>query len=156
LVEISEGFKLKIFKNRIIASLVACLTPLILIFAKDGNGKPLWAVLWPLFGATNQLLGAIALLVISVYLVRKGKNFWITFIPMIFLMCMTFTSLFLKVKQYGADVENKDTGLMVMKSPLLFGIGIALFALAVWISVEGIRVLIAHKQGKLKDGFALK
>lgn len=154
--EIGDGFKIKFLSNRILGSILASMTPLILIFATDASGKPLWKALWPMFGATNQLLGAISLLVISIYLLRKGKNFWLTFVPMIFLMGMTFTSLYMKVCEFGTKVINEKTGVEAMKSPLLFTVGIALFALSIWITFESIRVLMAHKKGKLQDSFSLK
>jgi len=143
--EIGTGLKLDFLNNRYVATLIAAGTPLVLILIKDGSGNPIWKLLWPLFGSTNQLLGALALLVITIYLVRKGKNFWITFLPMIFIMGMTYTALIQNISLY---IEKQNA--------LLIVIGFSLLALSLWISVEGIRVLLAHKKGTLKDGFSLK
>ncbi len=46
-------------------------------------------ILWPIFGATNQLLGGLALLVLTVWLVRSRRPFWVTAIPMVFMLVMT-------------------------------------------------------------------
>lgn len=46
-------------------------------------------ILWPIFGATNQLLGGLALLVVTVWLVRTGRPCWVTAIPMTFMLLMT-------------------------------------------------------------------
>ncbi|MDA7950022.1 MAG: hypothetical protein MPJ24_00910, partial [Pirellulaceae bacterium] len=45
-------------------------------------------MLWPLFGATNQLLAGLALLVIVFYLLRRKKPLWFAVIPMILMMIM--------------------------------------------------------------------
>ena len=54
-------------------------------------------VLWPLFGTTNQLVGGLALLVVSVWIYRAGRNFWFTLIPMLFLAVVTTWSIILEM-----------------------------------------------------------
>jgi carbon starvation protein len=46
-------------------------------------------ILWPVFGATNQLLGGLALLVVTVWLVRHNRPIWVTALPMVFMLAMT-------------------------------------------------------------------
>ena len=53
--------------------------------ANAGSGG---LILWPLFGAVNQLLGGLAFLVISFYLWRRGKPVWFIVIPMVFMLIM--------------------------------------------------------------------
>jgi carbon starvation protein len=43
-------------------------------------------ILWPLFGATNQLLGGLAFMVITFYLRRRGRPIWFLILPMIFML----------------------------------------------------------------------
>lgn len=52
-----------------------------------------WAAIWPIFGSANQLLGAIALLAVSVWLAKMGKTNWYTKYPMYFMFAITFTAL---------------------------------------------------------------
>nr|WP_245203815.1 carbon starvation protein A [Ammoniphilus resinae] len=52
-----------------------------------------WAAIWPIFGSANQLLGAIALLAVSVWLAKMGKSNWYTKYPMYFMFAVTFTAL---------------------------------------------------------------
>ncbi len=59
-------------------------------------------VLWPLFGTTNQLVGGLALLVISVWIYRAGRNYWYTLIPMLFLAIVTTWSVILEMKAHLA------------------------------------------------------
>lgn len=82
-------------------------------------------ILWPVFGATNRLLAALALLVITLYLVQTKRPAIYTLIPMIFMMVTTMAAMALNIKSYIAS-ENW----------LLTGIGIAIFALAVWLALE--------------------
>ena len=49
-------------------------------------------VLWPLFGAANQLLAGLTLLVISIMLVKLGRPSRYTMVPMIFVTSMSFLS----------------------------------------------------------------
>jgi carbon starvation protein len=50
-------------------------------------------VIWPIFGSANQLLASLALIAVSVWLVKKGKNIWFTVLPAIFMMATTLYSL---------------------------------------------------------------
>ncbi len=64
----------------------------------DAQGRvvPGWKVFWPLFGASNQLLAALTLIGITVWLVRTYRARWIWFvtgIPMVFMYAMSVTAL---------------------------------------------------------------
>ncbi len=52
-----------------------------------------WSTLWPLFGSANQLIAALALLALSVWLARMGKNNKFVLFPMIFMLAVTLTAL---------------------------------------------------------------
>jgi carbon starvation protein len=49
--------------------------------------------IWPVFGASNQLLAALTLLVVTLVLIRKKSNFWISLIPMVFMMLVCIWAL---------------------------------------------------------------
>lgn len=51
--------------------------------------------LWPIFGSANQLLGALALLAVSVWLIKKEVNPVFTIVPMVFMFAITLSSLVL-------------------------------------------------------------
>lgn len=94
LAESSDLLKTKFFESRYTGSIVAFLAAALLIFSEGimkmdiskVNGA---FVLWPLFGTANQLLAALALLVVSVYLLYKKKNYWYTFIPALVMLVLT-------------------------------------------------------------------
>src|SRR3989338_11642532 len=113
------------FKNRYVTGALAAFTPLILI-----TGGHHWKQLWPIFGASNQLLGALSLLVISIFLLKKGKNALYTLIPCIFISFITLWSMLANAIIF----YQKQNWLLTGTSTLLL-------ALAVWIVFEGIFAL---------------
>lgn len=59
-----------------------------------------WQILWPIFGASNQLVAALTLVVVSGWLFSKGKNYKITFIPAIIMITITIFALGIKVIEF--------------------------------------------------------
>lgn len=55
------------------------------------SGK--WATIWPVFGASNQLLAGLALLSATVWLAHSGRKNWVAFWPMVFMIIVTVTAL---------------------------------------------------------------
>ncbi len=92
----------------------------------DGTPAPAWKVVWPVFGATNQLLGALAMLVVTAWLRNRGKRYAFVAVPMVFMFVVTLVALAQLVLRYGP-------------LQLVGGIATLLFALAVVLLVEAIR-----------------
>lgn len=90
-------------KGAIAATFLTLAVPLLCIFTefKGPNGQPiaLWKMFWPAFGASNQLLAALSLTGITIWLKTTGRNWWITGVPAVFMLIVTFTSLFLIIKK---------------------------------------------------------
>ncbi|AEV28373.1 carbon starvation protein, predicted membrane protein [Sphaerochaeta pleomorpha str. Grapes] len=81
------------FTNKYGATILALLAAGLLAFSTgvDGTGA---LALWPLFGANNQALAALALFTASVYLRQtSGKKYLVTFIPACFMVFMTTWAL---------------------------------------------------------------
>lgn len=95
----------------VIASLVTVLIPLALLLgpasAKTGTGAvPAWQLFWTLFGSSNQLLAALTLLGITVWLVRTGKRCWYVAGPMAFVLCVTVSALSLQLFAGAREVAR--------------------------------------------------
>ena len=91
LSELGGAFGLGVFKNRYFAAAVAVIPAAVLAIFTDGGRGPGSGgfILWPVFGTTNQLIGALSLLVIVVYLRRARRPHWALTLPMVFLFVMT-------------------------------------------------------------------
>lgn len=89
-------------------------------------------VLWPLFGTSNQLLAGITLLLITLWLKRQGRNYWVTLIPMIFLMIMTVWAMIQQVFFQWSGYGDHDLNL------LLFVLGAIILGFALWIILEAV------------------
>ncbi|HEV2296520.1 MAG TPA: carbon starvation CstA 5TM domain-containing protein, partial [Tepidisphaeraceae bacterium] len=90
--------------------------------ANAGSGG---MILWPLFGATNQLLGGLAFMVITFYLWRRGGAIWFLSVPMIFMLIMPAWAMIVQIPQWwGAG------------RPVLVSIAAATLVLEAWMIVE--------------------
>ena len=108
--------------------MIAVVTALILAFYNGSGTGAL--VLWPLFGATNQLLAGLALLVITIYLVRKKTGYLYTMIPMIFMIVMTGWAMIINLDDFHSDGNW-----------LLFSMGLMTMLLEAWMIIESIIVM---------------
>ena len=110
----------KYTQNRFISSLlVVSLSSLLLISGEFSS-------LWPIFGSANQLLGALALLAVGVWLIKSGKKAGFILIPMFFMFVVTLCSLFLLAYQ---NFNNEVYTIAIIAS-LLFILAIVLLFLA--------------------------
>lgn len=110
--------------NKYVATAIAVIGALVLLFVKTGD-KPTWSVIWPLFGSANQLVAALALLSVAVW-VKKAFNKSNSFlmIPMAFMMVTTIAALILMIRdQLAAAAPNM---VLVVFSVVLIILGLAL------------------------------
>jgi len=80
-------------------AITVSIPALFILISKEGG----WSLFWILFGTSNQLLAALTLLGITVWLYRTARRTWFTFFPMLFVMTITFWSL---LKQIGVAYGN--------------------------------------------------
>jgi carbon starvation protein len=102
-------------------------------YANAGKGG---LILWPLFGATNQLLAGLAFLVVVFYLWRRGKPVWFVVLPMLFMLLMPIWAMLWQCFVGSANAPSwwsQGKGLLVT-------IGLATVALEIWMIVEAARL----------------
>ena len=117
----------KTFKNRYFSTAVVVLLALGLIFSSGANGKGALN-LWPLFGATNQTLAGLSLVIITIYLRERGGWKWlVSGIPAVFMLVMSFWALVLNQTTYGAKGNI-----------LLEVVNVIIMLSVIWVSVEGL------------------
>jgi carbon starvation protein len=92
-------------------------------------------VIWPIFGSANQLLASLALIAVSVWLVKRGKNIWFTVLPAIFMMVTTLYSLIvLLIEKY---IPKQNVMLSVVAILLIIlSIGVIGLAYKKWMELK--------------------
>ena len=89
--EIGEAIKFKPLENRFVASFLAVGSAYFLMISGDSGKGGL--KLWPLFGATNQMLAGLTLIVLSAYLFKNKKNGYVFLVPASFVIILTSIAL---------------------------------------------------------------
>lgn len=114
-----------------IAALMAAVPPpgMEWSMANAGQGG---LILWPLFGATNQLLAGLSFMVITFFLWRRGKPVWFLILPMIFMLIMPMWAMVWQLFLGGADSPSWIS----QGKWTLVGIGLATIVLEIWMIVE--------------------
>ncbi|MDA1192924.1 MAG: carbon starvation protein A, partial [Candidatus Poribacteria bacterium] len=102
ITEIATDLNIKPLQGRYAATALAVGSAAILSFQKGGTGG---MSLWPLFGTANQLMGALALLVISVWLAKQRRPTLYTLVPMVFMMAMSGWALVAGLMGYFANAQ---------------------------------------------------
>ncbi|MEN6489227.1 MAG: carbon starvation CstA family protein, partial [Smithella sp.] len=88
-------------------------------------------VIWPIFGSANQLLAALALIAVSVWLVKRNKNAWFTVLPALFMMATTLYSLV--VLLFNTYIPKNNIMLSVVDVLLIiFSIGVIILSYQKW------------------------
>ncbi len=141
LLKTRTGTTFKPFKNRFLATLVVVVLAFALCMVSPGGKGAL--VLWPVFGALNQLLAGLALLVATVYLAKRGKPIWVTAIPMVIMLVITLTATSQNLIQF---IEQKNE--------LLIFVSLATMFIAVWMIIEGITSTVKSLMKKEKEEMA--
>lgn len=145
--EIANDLKIPFFANRWTATTFAVLTGAALAFATGAGGKGALK-LWPLFGAVNQLLASLALLVITMYLRKKGGlKFIVTAIPCVVMLAITCWAMVIKEQEFLVKAKSIDPETS-FEGWLLAIIGGVIFLLAIWMVVETVIVFFKRKETK--------
>ncbi|HKY64051.1 MAG TPA: carbon starvation CstA family protein [bacterium] len=126
-------------QGRTVAVLATGLTvgiPALFLLLAKGSG---WSSFWVLFGTSNQLLAALTLLGVTVWLKRSGRTYWFTLLPMGFVLVITVWSLLIQILAgYRAFLETGSLGQIPVINALVSAL---LLALAGLVSAEALRVL---------------
>lgn len=131
--ELGENFKIKALHNRYLSGLIAIGSAFALMFSASGGKGGM--LLWPLFGATNQMLAALTLTMISYYLLANKRNAWPYLIPTVLILIITSIGLVFNIYSYIA-VSNW----------FLTALGGILLAAQLWIVIEA-----ANSLSKIKS-----
>ncbi|MBR0220616.1 MAG: carbon starvation protein A [Synergistaceae bacterium] len=119
------GLIAKIISNNYIATIITLALAYALCLA--GYTK-----IWPLFGAANQLLSALVLISLSVFLKMTGRKGWMLYLPMTFMFIVTMSALLISV--YNICLKLINNNFIFMVDGLQLIIALALMTLAVLVA----------------------
>lgn len=109
-----------ISNNRFISTGLVVVFSVLLLLSGE------FTTLWPIFGSANQLLAALALLTIAVWMIRKKKNALFVTLPMFFMFTVTLASLGL----FAWKNFQEEVYVLSIIAALLFVLAISLMVLA--------------------------
>lgn len=96
-----------------------------------------WSLIWPVFGAANQLVAALVFIILTSYLYAKGKPVKYTLWATVFMLVMTITALFWLAWKFFFETPNFFLG----------SVSAVLIVLALMMAVEGIKKISSAKSG---------
>lgn len=129
--ELGSATKLEPLKNPYLGTALAVLPAMALAFVdvtdpSTGATREAGWVLWPIFGASNQLLAALTLMVLALYFASRKKPVLPLLVPMLFTTTVALLALVAKLRQF---LEQSNWPLTV--------VAVLMLALTVWMLVEG-------------------
>jgi carbon starvation protein len=122
--------------NRYLATALIVLAASSMTFFKPGGQGAM--VLWPLFGSLNQLMAALALGVVTVYMASRKMPVWYTMLPMLVILILTLWAM---VENLGGFITDGEW-LLVALSGLILG-------LTAWLTVSSMLALFRRMTSKI-------
>ena len=126
---------LKLMTNKVFATVITLV--LAYLLAKVGYKE-----IWPLFGSANQLLSVLALVACPVFLKRTKRQGFMLWIPMFFMMAVTFTALAMTI--YSLSGALVTTGL-TLGNTLQLIFAVLLLILGVLVAIQGTQKLFGKQ-----------
>ena len=103
-----------------------------------------YQTIWPLFGSANQLLSALVLITLCVFLKVTGRSNKMLFPPMIIMLCVTFTAL---IQRVVGLVKSLVAGQEIFASVIQLVVAVLLITLALIIAVNSFKSYVRSKKG---------
>ena len=135
--EWGDIYNIPALRQRVVATFVAVAACLLIAFGAGGSSGTGGMIIWPLFGSTNQILAGMTLLVISVYLVKLQRPAWVTVLPMIFVLVMSFLAGVVTLLKFVSE-----------RNYLLAGINIIVLVTTALVILEAASAILAFRAGK--------
>ena len=138
--EMGDTLGVGALSNRYVASGIAVVAIWAFAFIQvDGEFAGL--ILWQLFGTTNQLLAGLALLAVTLYLLRRGKPLVYTAAPMVFMLLSTLAVMSTNLADFWS------AGQWLLLAPAA-----TIFTLAVWLVAEAVLAVARFRHNPVLDG----
>lgn len=149
---IQELTGMKDAKGRWLGTLLTAGAPAFFVMqtlnGPDGKPMPLWRIFWALFGASNQLLAALTLLGVTVWLWRTRRQVWVLFVTGIPTVLMYTMSTWALMKMILGYLKQLDAPNPQNITYILLGISTLLVVLAAAMLVEAVIALTRNDREK--------
>jgi len=142
------GDSVPALRNPHIGTIIALILTLVLIWLVP------FLQIWVVFGAANQLMASLALLLVTVWLMSKGKNYQWTFWPFVFMFITTIAALLYKAYEAFAlnlpkaaalaEKQKLSVGEVTIANILIGAICLVLVIAALMLAWDAIKVLQKH------------
>jgi carbon starvation protein len=131
-------------RNQHVASFISVVLAILLVMTGT------WIYLWQLFGGANQLMAALSLLLVTIWLASQGKNWAFAGVPTLFMYFTTVGSILVTAYNlyYNVYVPNAAAGRAVpaIGSALMIIVALLLVAAALLIGVDGARAFLKYSR----------
>jgi len=131
-----NGIIRKPMNNRYLATAFIVLAAGGMAFFKPGGQGAM--VLWPLFGSLNQLMAALALGVVTVYLAARKIPVWYTMLPMLVILLLTLWAM---VENLAGFIKDQEYLLVVLSSIIL--------GLTAWLTISSLAAFLRRMSRKI-------
>lgn len=149
---VGEG--LPLLRNTYVGAFVAVLLTYILVMTGT------WSYIWTLFGGANQLMAALALMLVSIWLAKEGKAWQFTYYPMLFMLVTTIAALVLTTRNLiitasklsagiASPPAGQSVGVAIGGNIISAAIAVFLIIAALVLAYDGLRMFGKARAGKL-------
>ncbi len=126
----------KVLTNKYFATIITLFFGYLLTLGGYNN-------IWPLFGSANQLLAALVLIALAVFLKTTGRTGWTLYIPMFVMLAVTFTALIQKTIALVKNIAGGQATFLV--DGLQFIVAVLLMVLGVLVAFSCLKKLFGKK-----------
>jgi carbon starvation protein len=135
------GDRIPVMRNVHVGSIIALLLTLFLIWIVPFLG------IWVMFGAANQLMASLALLLITLWLMSKAKNYQWTIWPFGFMFITTIAALVYKVVESINNLTKPDlTGQAIAANVIIGLVAILLVVAALFLAWDALQAIRRQRQ----------
>ena len=127
----------RVLTNKYFATVITLFSGYLLTLGGYNN-------IWPLFGSANQLLAAMVLIALAVFLKTTGRTGWTLYIPMFMMLAVTFTALVQKTVALAGNIAAHNATFLV--DGLQFIVAILLMVLGVLVAFSCLKKLFTAKK----------
>ena len=142
-IDAAQSGAMKLVMNPWFATVVTLIPGFALAFGGYQN-------IWPLFGASNQLLGGMTMITLAVFCKVTGRKGLMLYVPVVFLLCCTFTSLAMSIMGCITALSTKGAA-VIATSGLQLVFAVLLVALGLIVAYNCLKEFFTKAEGSIPD-----